>query len=106
MESHPATPHSNIAAPLTTRARIERISEPWALNRSFAIAGTLVLAMILGSWVASGEFENLILVGVWFAAVMIIVFVQDYWWSPPLISLAFPWAAWKSASSSLASPSR
>lgn len=73
---------------MTSRARLERISEPWALNRTFAIAGTLVLAMVLGAWAASGEFENLILVCVWFAAVMTIVFVQDHWWSPALIITA------------------
>jgi len=70
-------------------ARIERISEPWALNRSFAIAITMALAMILGSWAASGEIEYIVLLAVWFAAVMIIVFVRDYWWSPALIITAF-----------------
>jgi hypothetical protein len=76
------------AASLNNRARLERISEPWSLNRSLAIAVTLVLAMVLGTWAAGGEFEKIILMGVWFAAVMIIVFVRDHWWSPALIITA------------------
>lgn len=80
---HPATPQR--AAPLTSHARLERISEPWSLNRSVAIIVTLVSAMVLGSWAASGEIENIILFAVVAAAVLIIVFVQDYWWTPPLV---------------------
>ncbi|HEX4084785.1 MAG TPA: hypothetical protein VHY22_07740, partial [Chthoniobacteraceae bacterium] len=70
---------------MNAHARLERMSEPWALSRSFAILGAFVLAILLGGWAASGQFENLILFCVWFAAVMIILFVQDYWWSPMLI---------------------
>jgi len=73
---------------LTNRARIERISEPWALNRTFAIAFTFALAMLFGSWIGSGQFQNLALVVVWLAATLIIVFVRDYWWSPPLVITA------------------
>jgi len=86
MDSRPERPLR--AAPLTNYARIERIAEPWALNRTVAITATLVLAMILGSWAANGEIEYIILVAVWFAAVMIIVFVRDYWWSPALVITA------------------
>jgi len=83
MDSRPERPLQ--AAPLTNYARIERMSEPWALNRSFAIVGTFVLAMVLGTWAATGQVENIILLSVWFVAVMIIVFVRDYWWSPALV---------------------
>jgi hypothetical protein len=86
MDPHPATPRN--AAPLTNYARIERMSEPWSLNRTVAIVVTLALAMIFGTWAASGELENLILVAIWFTATAIIVFVQDYWWSPALILTA------------------
>ncbi len=91
MDSHPRPTHpvhpvaAAHAAPLTNFARIERISEPWSLNRTFAIAITLVLAMFLGSWVAAGQFENLILLTVWGVATGIVVFVQDHWWSPMLV---------------------
>jgi hypothetical protein len=64
------------------------MSEPTSMNRNLAIVGTLVLAMLLGTWAASGQIENLILMAVWFVAVMIIVFVQDYWWSPALVITA------------------
>ena len=83
-----APPKYARAAALTTYARIERISEPWSLSRTFAIIITFVLAMVLGTWAASGQFENLILLAVWFAAVMIIVFVRDHWWSPALVITA------------------
>jgi hypothetical protein len=88
--SHRPRPSAS-AAPLSAYARIERISEPWSLNRTFAIACTLGLAMLFGSWSASGHYENLVLCAVWLGAVMIIVFVQDHWWSPALIitALAF-----------------
>ena len=76
------------AATRTNRARIERISEPWALNKTFAIAFTFAIAMLFGSWIGSGQIENLLLVAVWLTAVLIIVFVRDYWWSPPLIITA------------------
>ncbi|MGA3172647.1 MAG: hypothetical protein ABSE62_16725 [Chthoniobacteraceae bacterium] len=76
------------AAPLTNRAQLERLSEPWALNRTFAIICTMVLAVLLGSWTASGDFQNIILLAVAAGVVMIIVFVQDYWWAPPLIITA------------------
>ena len=85
--SHAPAPATRPAA-IATRAHLERLSEPWSLNRSFAIAITLILAMFVGSWVATGQFELLILVGVWFAAVMIIVFVRDYWWAPALVITA------------------
>ena len=84
MDSH----YSASAAPLTSRARLERISEPWAFNRYIAIGVTLALAILLGCWAANGEFENLILLAVWLTAVMIIVFVQDHWWSPALVITA------------------
>jgi hypothetical protein len=76
-------------APLSSMARIERISEPWALNRTFAIIITFALAMLLGTWAASGEVEYIIIVAVWFGAVMVILFVRDYWWSPALVITAF-----------------
>ena len=103
------------AASLNNRARLERISEPWSLNRSLAIAVTLVLAMVLGTWAAGGEFEKIILMGVWFAAVMIIVFVRDHWWSPALIitalsfgttALGFPLSGLEIGMIILALPSR
>jgi len=72
----------------SAHTQIERISEPWALNRMVAVGVTLVLAMLFGSWVASGQFSNVVLVGVWFAAAMIIIFVQDQWWSPALVITA------------------
>jgi hypothetical protein len=87
MPNYPERPTS-AAAPLSAHARIERISEPWALSRTIAVAVTLVLAMVFGSWIANGEFEYLILFAVWAAAVWIIIFVQDYWWSPMLIIMA------------------
>jgi len=77
-----------MAAPLTTHARIQRMSEPWSLSRSFSMLVAFALAIVLGSWAASGQYENLILFSVWFAAVMIILFVQDYWWSPIFIITA------------------
>ena len=80
--------HPESAAPLSAHARIERISEPWALNRTVAITFTFAIAMLFGSWIGSGEFGNLGLVAVWLAASLIIVFVRDYWWSPPLIITA------------------
>ena len=73
---------------MTTHARLERMSEPWSLSRSFSMLVTFALAVLLGTWAASGEMENLILFSVWFAAVMIILFVQDYWWSPMLVICA------------------
>ncbi len=75
--------------PLATRAQMERIGEPWALSRTFTIIITLVFAVLLGSWTASGQISNVILVAVWFGATMIIIFVQDYWWSPALVITAF-----------------
>ena len=76
---------SREAESLNSRARLERISEPWALNRNFAIICTLAMAVLLGSWVAGGEFENLILLVVGLSSALVIIFVQDYWWSPPLV---------------------
>jgi len=81
-------PSSAIAESLTTRAQIERIGEPWALNRSFAIACTFILAMIFGTWIGSGNFESLLLVVVGLSAAAVIIFVRDYWWAPPLVLTA------------------
>jgi hypothetical protein len=85
MDPLPAHPRSSEASPLTTHAHLERISEPWALNKAFAIAIALVIAILFGSWAASSQYENLVLFGVWAAAAAVIVFVQDYWWSPVLV---------------------
>jgi hypothetical protein len=81
-------PRPSRAVPLTTYAQIERMSEPWALNRTLAIIVTLVLAVVMGVWAANGEVENIILLVVLFGSVMIIVFVEDYWWSPALVIAA------------------
>jgi len=80
-----------MVSPLSSRARLERMSEPWSLSRIFAMIVTFALAMVLGAWAASGEFDYIILVAVWFTATMIIIFVQDHWWSPALVisSLGF-----------------
>ena len=89
MDTGPAPARPTHAAPLTTHAKLERMSEPWALNRFFVIAVTLIVAVVLGSWTANGEYENLVLFAVWFGAVMVIVFVQDYWWAPIMVISAF-----------------
>jgi hypothetical protein len=85
MESRPIPPAAAYAPPLGRRAHLERMSEPWSLNRGFAIAVTLALAILVGSWAANGNVDYIILLGVWFTAVLIIVFVRDYWWTPPLV---------------------
>ena len=46
------------------------------------------MAVLLGWLAASGEIGTLILCTVWILAVLIIVFVQDYWWSPALVLTA------------------
>ena len=74
---------------LVMRQQLERISEPWFMNKVVAVAGAFVMAMILGSLAATGDIEALILVAVWVLAVLIIIFVRDYWWSPALIITAF-----------------
>jgi hypothetical protein len=84
METPP--PHSQQAADsLVMRQQLERISEPWFMNKVVAVGGALVMAMVLGSLAASGQFEMLVLVAVWVVAVLIIVFVRDYWWSPAIV---------------------
>jgi hypothetical protein len=85
MEPPPVSQRSSTAGSLTNRARLERMSEPWALNGTFAIAFILVVAVCFGSWIGSGQFENLMIFAVWIAASLIIVFVRDYWWAPPLV---------------------
>lgn len=70
------------------RAKIERISEPWALNKTVSIAVTFGLALVLGSWAANGQIENIILFVIWLVAVLITVFVQDQWWPPALVITA------------------
>lgn len=80
--------HPDTAAPLTAHAKIERMSEPWALNKTVAIAFTFAIAMLFGTWIGSGDFQKLAIVAIWLAATMIIVFVRDYWWSPPLVITA------------------
>jgi hypothetical protein len=67
------------------RRQLERISEPWFMNKVVAVVGAFVMAIVLASLAASGQFEVLILVAVWVAAVLVIVFVRDYWWSPAII---------------------
>ena len=73
---------------LVMRQHLERISEPWFLNKVVAMVVAFVMALVLGTLAASGQIEALILVAVWVIAVLIIVFVRDYWWSPALIITA------------------
>jgi hypothetical protein len=89
MESLPIQRRPAEAAPLTTHAQLERMSEPWALNRGFAIAIALIIAMLFGSWAANSEYEYLGLFAIWFVAAAVIVFVQDYWWAPVLVLTGF-----------------
>jgi len=89
MDNLPAHLHSSDASPLTTQARLERMSEPWSISRWIAIAVFLVVAILFGSWAANAEYDYLVLFAVWFAAAAVIVFVQDYWWAPILVITAF-----------------
>lgn len=85
MEPPPIPRRSAAADPLTTRAAVERISEPTSLNGIFAILATLVIAGLFGSWVGNGKFENIALVILWLATSVIVIFIRDYWWTPPLV---------------------
>jgi hypothetical protein len=76
------------AARLTTQAQLERISEPWSITRTVAVGLTLLAALVLGNWVANGEFSYMILLTVWLITVLIVVFVRDHWWSPALVITA------------------
>jgi len=91
MDSAPANRRPREAAPLTAHARLERMSEPWALSRIFAIAITMIVAGVFGTWTASSQYEYIAIFAVWVTAGAVIVFVQDYWWAPILIitALAF-----------------
>ncbi len=70
------------------RQQLERISEPWFMNKVIAVVGALALAMLLGWLAAGGQFEVLILVALWVASVLVIVFVRDYWWAPAIVVTA------------------
>jgi hypothetical protein len=82
--THPVNERTRSAA----RVRLERMSEPWAIGKTAAIGVVLCLAVLFGTWVASGQMEYVGLVGVWLVAALIIIFVQDQWWSPALIITA------------------
>lgn len=81
------SPHSHPDR-LLTRQQMQRLEEPWFLNKAVAIVAGLLLAILLGYLGASGDVESLILAAVWITAIAIIVFVRDYWWSPALIITA------------------
>jgi hypothetical protein len=70
------------------RRQLERISEPWFMNKVVAVVGAFVMAIVLASLVASGQFDVLILVAVWVIALLVIVFVRDYWWTPAIVITA------------------
>ena len=89
MEPKELTPEQQQAEDsLVMRRQLERISEPWYLNKVVSVAGAFIMAMILGSLAATGDIETIILIAVWVIAVLIIIFVRDYWWSPALIITA------------------
>lgn len=73
---HPRPDH------LLTRQQMQRIEEPWFLNKVVAIGGGFLLAIVLAYFCAMGDIESLILAAVWITSIAIIVFVRSYWWSP------------------------
>jgi hypothetical protein len=87
MEPQPLNRHSSEDS-IAMRQQLERISEPWFMNKILAVIGALAFAMLLGWLAAGGQIEMLVLLAVWVSAVLVIVFVRDYWWAPALLVTA------------------